>query len=146
MTQLSPHFSLAELTRSNTAARLGLNNSKPPAAMLERLKRTAHFMERVREICGDKSIIVFSGYRSPAVNKAVGGSKTSSHMDGDACDFKVTGLTIQQTILKLRNSGLEFDQIIDEFNSWTHIGFGPRNRKQVLSARKVNGKTVYKGI
>ncbi len=143
--KLSPHFSLAELTRSNTGARLGISNN-PPATIVARLRRTAEFMENVREICGGRPVTVFSGYRGPKLNAAVGGSKTSSHMDGDAVDFKIVGLSIKATVDLLRNSGLEFDQVIDEFNSWVHIGFGPRNRRQVISARKVAGKTVYKPL
>lgn len=140
--QLSPHFSLAEMTRSNTAARRGLDNN-PPRVTLEVLKITAHKMERVRAICGNRRITVFSGYRSPEVNEAVGGSKTSDHMKGLAVDFQVEGLTIAQTVDLIRKSDLEFDQLIDEFSAWVHIGFGPRNRRQVLKARKVNGRTVY---
>ena len=143
--KLSSHFSLAELTHSNTGARLGISNN-PPVAIVTRLRRTAALMERVREICGGRPVTVFSGYRGPKLNVAVGGSKTSSHMDGDAVDFKIVGLSITETVTLLRNGGLEFDQVIDEFNSWVHIGFGPRNRQQVISARKVRGKTVYKSL
>lgn len=140
--QLSPHFSLAELTRSNTATRLGLSN-RPPERIIARLKRTAEIMELVREECGNRPVVVFSGYRSPILNKAVGGSQTSSHMDGDAVDFKVEGLSISETIRILRDAGIRFDQLIDEFNAWVHIGFGPRNRQEVIAARKRMGKTVY---
>ena len=142
MTQLSPHFSLAEMTRSNTATRRGLDNT-PPALIVARLLRTASLMEQVRTICGNRPITVFSGYRSPVVNAAVGGSKTSSHKDGDAVDFKVSGLSIAETVRLIRASGLKFDQVIDEFNQWVHIGFGPQMRQQVLIARKVAGRTKY---
>lgn len=143
--QLSPHFSLAELTKSNTAIRKGLDNTAPDY-IVTRLGRTASKMELVRKICGDRAIIVFSGYRSDGVNKAVGGSPTSSHRDGDAVDFKVVGLSIKATIKLIRDSDLSYDQLIDEFNAWVHIGFGPKQRQRTLSARKVNNKTLYQNI
>lgn len=145
MTNLSPHFTLAELTKSNTAIRKGLDNTAPEY-IVNRLRVTASKMEIVRSICGDRSIIVFSGYRSDKVNRAVGGSATSSHRDGDAVDFKVSGLSIRETIRLIQQSSLSFDQLIDEFNAWVHIGFGPKQRQQVLSARKINNKTVYQNI
>lgn len=145
MTQLSPHFSLAELTRSNTGARLGIDNT-PSDAILSHLHRLADCMELVRETCGHRPITVFSGYRCPELNRAVGGSRTSSHKDGDACDFKVEGRTIGETISLLRHAPFKFDQLIDEFGSWVHIGFGPRYRRQILSARKEHGHTVYRGL
>lgn len=143
--QLSPHFSLAELTRSNTAARRGLDNT-PSKVMTEVLRDTARRMEFVRSACGNRSITVFSGYRSPAVNKAVGGSATSSHKDGQAVDFIVSGLNIAETVAILRKAAIPFDQLIDEFGSWVHIGFGPRMRGQVLKARTVDGKTTYNAM
>ena len=136
--QLSKHFSLAEMSRSQTALRKGLNNT-PPEALIPRLRNTAMHMERVRAICGDRAITVFSGYRSIQVNKSVGGSPTSSHCAGDAVDFKVQGRTIAETVALINESDLGFDQLIDEFNGWVHIGFGPKNRQQVLTARKIAG-------
>lgn len=144
--QLTPHFSEEELTRSNTAIRLGLRNKPTTERLKNNLKSTANKMEQVRSILGNRAIIIFSCYRSEAVNRAVGGSPTSSHKDAEAVDFKVVGLSIRDTVSILRNSGIEFDQLIDEFNAWVHIGFGSRNRRQVISARKVRGKTVYKPI
>lgn len=143
--QLSPHFSLAEMTRSNTAARLGLDNS-PSKTIIEVLKYTASQMELVRSVCGARPVTIFSGYRAPAVNKAVGGSATSDHKNALATDFMISGLTIAQTVALIRKSDIKFDQLIDEFGSWVHIGFGTRMRGQILSARTVAGKTIYKPI
>lgn len=140
--RLSEHFTLEEMTRSNTAARKGLDNTAPAWAV-HRLIRTAARMELVRAACGDRRITVFSGYRSDVVNKAVGGSRTSSHRDGDAVDFEVHGLTVAETVAILKDSDIDFDQLIDEFGQWVHIGFGPKNRQQVIKARKVGGRTVY---
>ncbi len=143
--QLSPHFSLDELTRSETGARKGLDNTCP-SVLIPTLKLTAEHMEQVRGILGNVPITVFSGYRSPAVNRAVGGAKSSAHSLAFAVDFKTAGLSIARTIDLIRHSPLKFDQLIDEFNSWVHISFDPRLRRQVLSARKVQKTTIYSNI
>ena len=132
---LSNNFSLAEFIESDTAMRLKIRNVPSPK-VLERLRNTAEGMERVRDILRDVPILVSSGYRSPALNKAVGGSATSDHMDGDACDFRAPAfgppIHICHAIVK---SGLRFDQLIEE-GTWVHISFGPRMRQQVLTMRR----------
>lgn len=141
--QLSPHFHLSELTVSQTAARRGIPNS-PDAAMIAQLKRTAARMEQVRAILGSNPILISSGYRSPAVNKAVRGSRTSAHMTGHAVDFTCPGFgSPYQVALKLSQELPDFDQLIQEFGQWVHVGFGPGQRNQLLTAAKVNGRTVY---
>lgn len=84
--QLSKHFTLAELTASNTATRLGLSNQPTPEA-LQQLQRTAQMLERVREQLGGRPIVVSSGYRNSEVNRAVGGVTSSDHMQGMAADI-----------------------------------------------------------
>lgn len=144
--RLSPHFSLAELTHSATAARRGLTNT-PPLHIVEELTRTAAGMERVRAILGGLPITVLSGYRSPQVNMAVGGSRTSAHMTGHAVDFICPRFGNPRQIVRLLRAQAaalgDFDQIIEEFGEWVHIGFGPGNRGQVLSAVHSGGKTSY---
>lgn len=141
--RLSAHFSLAELTVSAEAARRGLANI-PTGADLAQLKWTAEAMEVVRSILGDRPIIVLSGYRSPAVNKAVGGSPTSAHMTGHAVDFICPSFgTPAQVAAELARRLTGYDQIIEEFGGWVHIGFGPGKRGQQLTARKVRGRTQY---
>lgn len=141
--RLSPHFHLAELTVSQTAARRGLDNT-PDAAMIEQLKRTAARMEHVRAILGNRPILISSGYRSPAVNKACGGSRTSAHMTGHAVDFTCPGFGRPYEVAKTLSLELtDFDQLIQEFGQWVHIGFGPGRRNQLLTARRVNGRTIY---
>jgi putative chitinase len=136
--QLTPHFSLAELTVTKTK----LDNT-PSKAVTEVLRTTAFYMEKVRELLGNVAITVNSGYRSPDVNKAVGGSTNSAHTHGYAVDFTAYGhtpLTIANTLAK---SSLKFDQLIYE-NTWVHISFDPRMRGELLTL-KSKGKYV-KGI
>jgi len=128
--QLSRNFSLAEFTRSNTAARLGLSNT-PPADLMPRLIATAEELEKVRTALGDGPITVLSGFRSFQVNKAVGGSNTSAHCLGFAVDFKRPGMTVREVVLALKKTPLKFDQLIDEFGQWVHIGFGPGERQRL---------------
>ena len=142
-TRLSPHFSLEELTVSAMAARRGLDNT-PTGDALKTLESTACRMETVRALLGNKPIIVLSGYRAPAVNTAVGGSKTSAHRTGHAVDFICPGFgSPYQVAQHLAKTLGGFDQIIQEFGRWVHIGFGPGQRGQLLTARKEGGRTRY---
>jgi uncharacterized protein YcbK (DUF882 family) len=143
MDKLSTNFSLAEMTHSATATRRGLSN-KPTDYAMGALRITAERMEVVRALLGDKVISVLSGYRSPEVNKAVKGAKNSAHMSGLAVDFICPGFgTPREIVEHLAKNLTGFDQVIEEFGEWVHIGFGPGSRGQVLTARKVDGKTVY---
>lgn len=140
---LSPHFALAELTVSATAARLGLDNTPSPR-MVDELARTAARLENVRAILGHKPVIVLSGFRSAEVNKAVGGSATSAHMKGMAVDFICPGFgSPRQVALRLAQALRDYDQLILEHDQWVHVGFGPGRRHQVLTATRRGGKTVY---
>lgn len=109
--QLSEHFTLEEFTASQTAIRRGLNNTPTPQ-MIEKLKRTAQKMEQVRALLG-KPIFINSAYRSPSVNRAIGGAATSQHCKGEAVDFVCpqfgTPKQICQAIIK---AGIHFDQLI----------------------------------
>lgn len=128
---LSPHFSLAELTASDTAARQGIDNT-PPADVLETLKRTAVGLEAVRALLG-APLHVSSGYRSPALNKIVGGQPNSQHCKGEAVDFTAQQFGApEQIVARLVSSQLAYDQVILEFGRWVHISFGGRMRRQAL--------------
>lgn len=141
--RLSAHFTLAEMTHSATAARKGIANVVTPEVERQ-LFLTADRMEGVRALLGDKPISVLSGYRSEAVNKAVGGSKTSAHRTGHAVDFICPSFgTPAQVAAHLAKHLKAYDQIIEEFGQWVHVGFGPGKRGQLLTARKVGGRTVY---
>lgn len=141
--QLSPHFSLAEMTESQTAARLGLDN-KPPAAILSNLQGTALAAEPVRALLG-RPMLVSSGFRSPKVNAAVGGAKTSAHLQGYAMDFICPGFGDPLAVCrKIAASGIKFDQLIQE-GTWVHISFDPRMRMQIKTAHFSAGPTQYTG-
>jgi len=131
---LSPHFTLEELTVSETAARKGLDNTPPDDALLN-LRRLALFLEDVRTAIG-KPIRINSAYRSPEVNGSVGGKTTSQHCLGCAADIRVPGMTPNEVVKKLKASNLQYDQLIREFDSWTHISIpntkDAKPRKMVL--------------
>lgn len=137
--QLSPHFTLAEMTVTNS----GLPN-KPDAQALARLTNTANQLEVVRsKVLLGNSITVNSGYRSEAVNRAVGGSPTSDHRLGDAADITCAGFGKPYEIcIAIRDSGILYDQLIQE-GTWVHISFGPRMRQMELTRRVKHGKTIY---
>jgi hypothetical protein len=142
MTELTPHFTLEEFTDSQTAARKGIPNV-PAAGSQERknLQRTAEVMEEVRTILGDKPILISSGYRSPAVNSAVGGSTSSAHMSGLAVDFSCPGFGTPLAIcitLHPHMKALGVDQLIHEFGTWVHLGLtsgAPRHMAMTIDNR-----------
>jgi hypothetical protein len=146
---LSANFTLKELTKSDTATRLGLDNT-PDEATIENLKLLCeNVLQPVREHFG-KSVTVNSGYRSPESNAAVGGSKTSDHCKGQAADIEINGVSnpdLAQWIM----DNLEYTQLILEFytagiqdSGWVHVSYDPNNlKKQELTAVKVAGKTQY---
>ena len=123
---LSEHFTLEELTISETASRRNLNNT-PDNIALYNLRRLALFLEDVRTLL-DKPIKINSAYRAPKVNASVGGSKTSQHCSGCAADIRVTGMTPDEVVRAIIKSDLQYDQVIREFDSWTHISIP--NRKE----------------
>ena len=135
--RLSQHFTLDEFTLSQTAVRSGIDNSPPPD-VLENLRALAAFLEDVRENF-QSPLLISSGYRSPAVNEAVGGAKNSAHLSGLAADFTIPSygppLAVAKSIAK---SDLQFDQLIHEFGRWVHVAIAPPGktpRREVLSIR-----------
>lgn len=127
MTWKAKYFTLPELTRSETATRLGINNT-PDGEMLARLEKTALQMDTVRELLVHP-IRVNSGYRSPALNaKVPGSSNTSAHTLGYAVDFTCAAFGSPQKICAFLQDKLAYDQIIMEYNEWVHISFDPRYR------------------
>lgn len=150
--QISKHLSLAEVSRSETAKRRGINNT-PSGEHLENFKILAeNVFEKVREHFG-VPIHISSGYRSKELNKAIGGSVTSQHCSGEAIDIDMDGSAHGVTNAQVFNyikDNLEFDQLIWEFGSdtnpdWVHVSYEStgKQRKQILKAVKSKGKTVY---
>jgi zinc D-Ala-D-Ala carboxypeptidase len=143
--QLSEHFSLDEMTRSQTALRLGIDNT-PSAAVIANMRiLCATILEPARKLL-NCPMHTDSGYRSPALNGAVGGSRTSAHMDGRAEDFIPIGMSLQEAFDKLRRSDLPYDQIIIECNAWIHIGIAPYGdppRRQAMTASGTPGHWKY---
>ena len=114
---LSTHFTLAELTVTDHRS---LDNT-PNAGETENLRRLAAFLELVKDRLGGRPIMVNSAFRSKAVNDAVGSKDTSQHRLGCAADIRVPGMTPNDVVRAVMASGLAYDQIIREFDSWTHI-------------------------
>ena len=149
--QLSEHFKLNEFTKSETAIRKRIDNTPGPAHASNLQKVCEKILEPVRKHFG-KPVRINSGYRGAALNAAVGGSSKSQHCNGEAVDFEIDGLA-NPTLAKWVADNCEFDQIILEFydasegpnSGWVHASYSEgKNRKQILTAVSVNGKTVYK--
>jgi len=114
---MTPHFSLDELT---TTDHREFDNT-PNDQELENLKRLADMLEQVKVVLGGKPIMINSAFRSKKVNDAVGSKDTSQHRIGCAADLRVPGMTPDEVVRKVIASGISFDQIIREFDRWTHI-------------------------
>lgn len=134
--RLSPHFTLAEFTVSQTASRLGIDNAPTPEA-LENLKHVAQGLEGIRILLG-VPIIISSGYRCLALNRELGSKDTSQHVTGQAVDFEAPGFGPPSVVMsRLVDSGIEFDQLILEYppDGWVHASFvrkGARNHALVI--------------
>ena len=150
--KLSKHLSLAEVTRSETAKRLGINN-EPTAEHLENFKLLAEkVFEPIREHF-NVPIHISSGYRSKALNTAIKGSLSSQHCSGEAIDIDMDGSANGVTntmVFDFIKDNLDFDQMIWEFGSsnkpdWVHVSYkaNGKQRKQILRAVKSAGKTSY---
>lgn len=152
--KLSNYVSLAEVTKSDTATRRGISN-EPTPEHLENLKTICvEVFDKVRTHFG-VPLFISSGYRSEALNKAIGGSKNSDHNLGRALDLDQDGRgngVTNMEVFEFIKDNLEFDQLIYEFGTtknpdWVHVGYRKgANRKQVLKAIKLNGKTKYVGL
>lgn len=145
--RLSQHFTLAELTKTSSK----LSNKPDSPIVIANLQAVCtNILEQVREHY-KKPIIIHSGYRSPAVNSAVGGKKSSQHCSGEAADFHVTGYSVYEVATWI-SENLDFDQLILEnfvpnitTSGWVHCSFSKRNRNQELTKFKGSNK-FYPGI
>lgn len=141
--KLSKDFELWEFTVSREAAKKGLNNT-PATWHIANLKALClNILQPLRDATG-KSIVISSGYRSQTVNQLIGGSETSQHTQGQAADFRITGLSVADTIALIKKLDLPYDQLIDEYSAWVHVSYGPKQRREFLRARYKNGETVWK--
>ena len=149
MTQLSTNFSLHELTKSETALRLDIDNT-PGEAETESLRLLCEkVLQPVRDHFG-KGVKVNSGFRAPATNQATGGSKSSDHVKGQAADIEIPGVANAELAQWIMDN-LDYTQLILEFytpgipdSGWVHVSYDPNNlKKQELTAMKVAGKTQY---
>ena len=125
---MTPHFTLAELTATSHRQ----FDNTPNEEEIANLQKLAEFLERVKEALDGKPIMISSGYRSKPVNDSVGSSDKSQHRTGQAADFKVPGMTPDAVVRAIIEAGLPYDQIIREFDAWTHISISDTPRKQAL--------------
>ena len=147
--KLSKNFTLPEIIHSNTAKRLGINNAPNKEHLKNMQVLVRDLIQPIRDVLGP--IRISSGYRNPELNRAIGGSAKSQHCKGEALDLqywskgKMSNKEIYDWVVK---SGIEFDQMINEFDySWIHISLrsNGKNRKQILEAYKdSDGDTAYK--
>ena len=134
---LSPHFTLEELTHSEVAARNGWDNN-PTQEEISNLQRLAQLLEKVKEAVGGKPVMINSGFRSKQVNDAVGSKDSSQHRLGCAADIRVPGMTPRQVVDACISKSVLFDQIILEFDAWTHISvssdptLAPRHSRLII--------------
>jgi zinc D-Ala-D-Ala carboxypeptidase len=141
MTKLTANFSLEEFTDSQTAARQGIKN-EPTERQLKNLQRIAETLEKVRTVLDDKPVLISSGFRSPKVNAAVGGSLNSAHTHGLAADFICPEFGTPLEICRALESYMEtldVDQLINEFppSGWVHFGLRDgKPRHQCLTIDK----------
>ena len=141
--KLSPSFDLDEFTISQEATRRDIDNT-PPEFMLTRLSALCvNVLEPLRRALGP--VVVTSGYRSPELNRAIGGSAVSQHMEGRAADIHVPGKSLDEVFNWILDN-VNYDQVIREFppGGWVHVSYDPeRGRRESFVAVKRNGKTVY---
>lgn len=129
---LTPHFTLEELTHTDHRE---LENT-PNEAELANIQRLAEFLEQLKTVLGGKPVMVNSAFRSKAVNDAVGSKDTSQHRVGCAADIRVPSMTPDEVVRAIIGSDLGYDQVIREFDRWTHVSIpnqaGGTPRKQAL--------------
>ena len=141
---MSKHFSLDELTRSDTATRLDINNT-PNQVQLTNLYRLAAGLELVRAKFNNNPVRVSSGFRSMDLNRALKSKDTSYHTYGLAADLTIPGYNVSEVMKTIANSSIEFDQLILEFGRWIHIAFPKgtdKARRQMLRISN-SGVLIY---
>lgn len=149
--RLSPSFTLAELSRSEAAARRGIDNTPPPNAIENLRALVLQVLQPLRDGLG-RPLRVNSGYRGPSANRAVGGSRASQHLAGEAADIECAGVDTRRLAQTVIDLSLPFDQLILEFHvvgepssGWVHVSHkrGGPQRGQVLRAVRLPGGVSY---
>lgn len=126
------NFKISELIYSETAVKNNINNMPDINSLDNMLELIVYCLQPIRDKL-QKPMVITSGYRNPQVNKLVGGVSNSAHLYGQAVDFTVSGMTPAQVVDFIKKSGVEYDQLINEYDKWTHISYVKgKNRKQVL--------------
>ena len=124
------NFTMSELIHSDKAVQYNINNMPDITSLDNLFNLIVYCLQPIREKIG-KPMIISSGYRCPRVNKLVGGKDNSQHQKGQAVDFTIKGLSVQNIIQLIVKSGIEYDQLINEYDKWVHISFVKgKNRKQ----------------
>tara|TARA_B100000475_G_scaffold199914_1_gene183159 strand:- start:133 stop:618 length:486 start_codon:yes stop_codon:yes gene_type:complete len=156
--KLSNSFTLAEMLKSNTASRLGIEEQYSPSKeIIDNLtKLCKNVLQPIRDSL-ELPVRVTSGYRCEKLNKSIGGSSNSQHVKGEAADIELwvrgeekNAILLDEVISLSFNGSIKFDQLIIEYPDaegvpkWLHISYSDNNRNQILIAERVNGKTIYK--
>ncbi len=148
---LTPHFTLEELTRSQEALRLGVKNT-PNITQLEELRLLCEvILEPLRDLIKSANptdfVIINSGFRSKPVNDGVGSNDTSQHLKGQAADIIFVKTDLKTAFKLIAKSSIPYDQLIYEFGGWIHVSRSDKPRRQLLHAYKdKQKKTIYKPL
>lgn len=142
---LSKNFTLSELTISQEAVRSGLKNLPTQSQLANLVQLCDNILQPLRDRVR-RPVIISSGFRSKTINTRIGGSKNSQHCMGQAADFTIPGMTVEEVVGLIRKMSLPIDQCINEGNAWCHVSYGPRHRKQYLKATREGGVVHYKPL
>jgi len=144
MGRITENFTLEEFTHSDTAEERGIDNTPSQLQEDNIIALAENIMQPIRDHFG-RSVRITSGLRVPMLNEAVGGARTSQHTKGEAADFYVEGVDLEE-VFDWIIENLEYDQVIYEFARWIHVSWSndTQNRSEALIAEKINGKTNYR--
>lgn len=147
MTQLTPHFALEDFLRSEVAARLGIDMRAPLEIRDNLTALCTNVLEPLRASLG-YPIMVTSGYRPIALNRAIGSADDSQHVRGQAADIQVASIEAADLQGRIRALGLPVDQCINEFGAWVHVSYavGRPQRRQYLRAERRGGRVIYEAL
>lgn len=143
--KLTDHFTLEEMTVSQEAARRGLSNKPSPGQIKNLTELCANVLEPLRQAAG-KPVVVSSGFRSATVNQAVGGAKTSDHLEGRAADLTIPGLTPLEVCRLIVKLNLPFKQCIHEFAAWCHVSIPASSETPKREQLTITTKGTTKGL